>query len=106
MTLAVGRIALLLAFVSACVYAEEHRPAEGVVCRSYGLARKNGMLGPCMKLWRNADVSELENPSMDCKRCKAHLKNEMFFELTKRSPNAGIGSDDIQRMTSQLVNNF
>lgn len=81
-------------------FALAEKTPEGITCRSFALAKKNGALESCKKLWQNAIVTDVGSISSDCTRCKLFLKTGRHAKYFK-SPD--ISTKDIRVLSSDLV---
>ena len=73
---------LLWAFIGAYgVNSNATDLAEGVICRSYFLAKNHDMVDTCRTLWNNAEVNPQGVESLDCRICKHMIRNRSFNAL-------------------------
>ncbi|KAL5969670.1 Prosaposin [Taenia solium] len=55
--------------------------AEGVICRSYAEAKRNGMLESCKRLWLYATIFQPNIESIECRTCKRLVDEKAFTTL-------------------------
>lgn len=84
----------ILLFLLCATYGEKitvKDAAEGVICRSYAEAERNGMLGSCKRLWLHATLFQPNIESIECKTCKRLLNDKSYTALLSEISKSEVG---------------
>ncbi|VDN98281.1 unnamed protein product [Rodentolepis nana] len=82
---------------------------EASLCRSYFIAKDEGMIDKCRDLWLYATVFKIDIESVDCQKCKNSLTNKNYSRLLtvlERQQKSNVGIEEIKDLHSKLSLKF